>query len=110
MKIKSDNVAFGKATIIKTKYPFFLNKLYDIDYNKLRHEKNPPCRYEHISVTEDKQGFWRGIVRNCDELKMQAWDAEKIADTVEVNSISDLLNVPILKDIKKIVENYTKRI
>lgn len=100
---KTNSINFKSTTIIATKTPIILNALYDVDYHILKKQKNPKCRFEHISTMADKDGIWYGIIRDGADLNININDAIQKADSLQVSSLDGLWKNPVLKKLKSVI-------
>ena len=130
--IKTNNVSFGKALVIKTKGTAIVNILEDVDFANWRLKANPKLRFEHIGLSgPDADGFHRGLLLDKEEKNLflamsriflrpfkqgKAVEPEldrldsdvkkyliKTAETVEISTVDELLRLPMLESVKKLI-------
>jgi hypothetical protein len=91
---KKQNIHFQNALIIRTTKPRILNQLYDLSY----FNKEAPFYYEHIGITADKEGFWRGMLVNGKELKMNLSRVEEKAKVIKISTAKEF------RETKKVIK------
>lgn len=110
MQVKSVSScqSFKGATVIKTTKPLLINFLNDVDFSHLKRMKNPKARFYSVATSTSEKGIFKGILLDGKDAVSFNINAPKTAEKT-ISSIDDILALPALKGMKKMLsEQFSK--